>query len=344
MESLYHQIAHLAWRLSALLGGYFHNTYTGRIAADFSDLFLQLWYFVAVGALLSTAVEVYLPVPKVRRLLQRHTSASIVGASALGLLSPLCTFAAIPVVGQLIRQGVPAAPLLAFTVASPLINPALFVYTAGTISLEMAVARLVSAFATGLAAGLAAHWALRHWTLELGNALTPQPAAYAPVAGGSDLGGRDRWRFLAYRFYRNLRFIGKYFALGLLIAALVKNLLDRDLILALLGPGSNWAIPTAMALGVPLYACGGGSIPIIDSMMRLGMAPGAALAFFIAGPATKFQTLTVFGAIFGRRWLGFYLGVMLASALVWGYAYPFGNAQLEIEGSGGAVYEELIGD
>ena len=41
-------------------------------------------------------------------------------------------------------MGVPAAPLVAFVVASPLMNPALFVYTAGTISMEMAVARVWS--------------------------------------------------------------------------------------------------------------------------------------------------------------------------------------------------------
>ena len=57
--------------------------------------------------------------------------------------------------------------------------------------------------------------------------------------------------------------------------------------------------------------------------MQMGMTPGAALAFFITGPATKFSTLSVFSAVLGRRSLGFYLTVMLLGAMLWGYVYPF---------------------
>jgi uncharacterized membrane protein YraQ (UPF0718 family) len=58
-------------------------------------------------------------------------------------------------------------------------------------------------------------------------------------------------------------------------------------------------------------------------MIRLGMTPGAALAFFIAGPATKFHTVGALAAVFGRRLLACYLVVMIAGALAWGYLYPF---------------------
>ena len=85
---------------------------------------------------------------------------------------------------------------------------------------------------------------------------------------------------------------------------------------------------TSVALGVPLYACGGGSIPVIDSMMQMGMTRGAALAFFISGPATKFSTLSVFGTVFGSRLLGLYLAVMLVGALIWGWVYPFSGGPL----------------
>ena len=84
-------------------------------------------------------------------------------------------------------------------------------------------------------------------------------------------------------------------------------------------------------------------------LFALLLAPAMILAYLELGERPAFralenQTLSVFGAIFGRRWLGFYLAVVLMSALFWGYAYPFSHAQIEIEGSGGAVYEELIGD
>ena len=310
------------------------NTYTLRVLANFWDLAAQLWYFVVLGALLSTLAWRYLPKTRIRRTLQQRANGSIVASTLLALISPLCTFAAIPVAGRLINMGVPAAPLVAFVVASPLMNPALFVYTAGTISMEMAVARLVTAASVGLLAGFAAQSALRRLTFAVRTSVPAEPST-------AKTDGRSEARILAQRFRADLLFIAKFFGLGIFIAALVKTFLSQELVLALVGPGSVWAVPVAVALGVPLYACGGGSIPIVESMMQMGMSPGAALGFFIAGPATKFSTLTMLGAVWGRRILLFYLGLMLVGALFWGFLYPFGGEN--IHAKTGGVYEELMG-
>ncbi|NIO71195.1 MAG: permease, partial [Anaerolineae bacterium] len=45
-----------------------------------------------------------------------------------------------PVLVQLLRHGVPPAPLLTFVVASSLMNPQLFVLMLGGLGLEMALA------------------------------------------------------------------------------------------------------------------------------------------------------------------------------------------------------------
>ena len=147
---------------------------------------------------------------------------------------------------------------------------------------------------------------------------------------------------LARRFRGDAIFVSRYFLLGIFIAALASTFLSQELVTKIVGTGSVWAVPTAVALGVPLYACGGGSLPIVEIMMQMGMTPGAALAFFIAGPATKFSTLTVFGAVLGRRPLLFYLIVMLTGALLWGYLYPFSGEYIAVY-QGGATYEQLVG-
>ena len=334
IQTLYHDLTHPLWQAASIAEYYLRNTYTLRVLANFWDLAAQLWYFVVLGALFSTLAWRYLPKTRIRRTLQQRANGSIVASTLLALISPLCTFAAIPVAGRLINMGVPAAPLVAFVVASPLMNPALFVYTAGTISMEMAVARLVTAASVGLLAGFVAQSALRRLTFAVRTAVPAEPPT-VKSDGQSEVG------ILAQRFRGDLLFIAKFFGLGIFIAALVKTFLSQELVLALVGPGSVWAVPVAVALGVPLYACGGGSIPIVESMMQMGMSPGAALGFFIAGPATKFSTLTMLGAVWGRRILLFYLGLMLVGALFWGFLYPFGGEN--IQAKTGGVYEELMG-
>ena len=334
IQTLYHDLTQPLWQAASIAEHYLRDTYTLRVLASFWDLAAQLWYFVVLGALFSTLAWRYLPKTRIRHTLQQRANGSIVASTLLALISPLCTFAAIPVAGRLINMGVPAAPLVAFVVASPLMNPSLFVYTAGTISVEMAIARLITAASVGLLAGFAAQSALRRLTFVVRTAV---PAEHTPATAD----GQSEARILAQRFRADLLFIAKFFGLGIFIAALVKTFLSQELVLALVGPGSVWAVPVAVALGVPLYACGGGSIPIVESMMQMGMSPGAALGFFIAGPATKFSTLTMLGAVWGRRILLFYLGLMLVGALIWGFLYPFGGEN--IQAKTGGVYEELMG-
>jgi len=241
---------HQFWRLCNVVESTLEGTYTGLILGDFWNLAAQLWYFVALGALISTLIWRFLPKTWVQQKLQKRMNGSIVLASLLGLVSPMCTFAAIPVVGTLIGVGVPAAPLVAFMVSSPLMNPSLFVYTSGVISTEMAVARLLTALSVGLAAGFAARLALDRGLLRfdrLSLDVVPQ-GLYPAVAGGVGLSFGAQIGLFLRRFFQDLAFIGKYFALGIFIAALVKAFLSEELVLMAVGPGSGWAVPTAVVL------------------------------------------------------------------------------------------------
>ena len=181
IQTLYHDLTHPLWQAASIAEHYLRDTYTRRVLASFWDLAAQLWYFVILGALFSTLAWRYLPKTRIRRTLQQRANGSIVASTLLALISPLCTFAAIPVAGRLINMGVPAAPLVAFVVASPLMNPSLFVYTAGTISMEMAIARLVTAASVGLLAGFAAQSALRRLTFAVRTAVPGR----GPVLGVS---------------------------------------------------------------------------------------------------------------------------------------------------------------
>ena len=219
IQTLYHDLTQPLWQAASIAEHYLRDTYTLRVLANFWDLAAQLWYFVVLGALFSTLAWRYLPKTRIRRALQQRANGSIVASTLLALISPLCTFAAIPVAGRLINMGVPAAPLVAFVVASPLMNPSLFVYTAGTISMEMAVARLVTAASVGLLAGFAVQSALRRLTFAVRTAV-PAETSTAKTDGRSEV------RILAQRFRGDLLFITKFFGLGIFIAALVKTFLS----------------------------------------------------------------------------------------------------------------------
>ncbi|MCD6335903.1 MAG: permease, partial [Candidatus Latescibacteria bacterium] len=211
----------------------------------------------------------------------------------------------------------------------PLMNPTLFVITGGALGWQMAIARAASAFILGITAGAAAHF------LEVRGFLEFSKSVHSRIVGqvvfqereGASAKESARSRILreCWGFVKEFRgfiiFIGKYFLFALLIASVVQTLVSPDWVLALVGAGNRYSILVSVALGIPLYACGGGSVPIIEILVRMGMTQGAALAFFVAGPATKFSTILTLNAVVKKRVTAFYLIVMLLGAAILGYVY-----------------------
>ncbi len=62
------------------------------------------------------------------------------------------------------------------------------------------------------------------------------------------------------------------------------------------------------------YACGGGTIPLLQMWMIDGMSLGSATAFMITGPATKLTNLGALKIVLGtKRFVLYIIFVMLFS-------------------------------
>ncbi len=82
--------------------------------------------------------------------------------------------------------------------------------------------------------------------------------------------------------------------------------------------GGNEAFGVLMAatIGVPLYACGGGTIPLLQAWLQDGMSMGSAAAFMITGPSTKITNLGALKIVLGmKHFLCYVLFVMIFSLM-----------------------------
>lgn len=71
-----------------------------------------------------------------------------------------------------------------------------------------------------------------------------------------------------------------------------------------------------MEAGVPLYACGGGTIPLLQLWLSEGMSMGSAAAFMSTGSATKITNLGALKIVLGmKRFLLYLAYVVLFSFL-----------------------------
>jgi uncharacterized membrane protein YraQ (UPF0718 family) len=120
-----------------------------------------------------------------------------------------------------------------------------------------------------------------------------------------------------------MRFSTPWFLVAMTIAALIDVYVPRTMVQHLVGSKNIFSVPIAAALSIPLYICGGNTIPFVHELVGSGMDRGAALAFFIAGPATKISNITFLSSILGVRGMAFFLTITLGAAVLFGYWYGF---------------------
>lgn len=73
----------------------------------------------------------------------------LLGALAGGL-SPFCSCGVIPLIAALLAMGVPLSAVMAFWLASPIMDPSMFFLTAGVLNLEFAIAKTLAALGLGI--------------------------------------------------------------------------------------------------------------------------------------------------------------------------------------------------
>jgi uncharacterized membrane protein YraQ (UPF0718 family) len=277
----------------------------------------QLWYYLAVGILLAAWLDQAIPSHRLQRLFSGKR-ADVVLAALAGAASPLCTYGTVPVLLQLLSHGVSPAPLLTFLVASSLMNPQLFVLMLGGLGLEMALAQFLSVVILSLTVGtIAGRW--EPLTLLNQRTLVANPAlnkSETPVMASA-----LSWSGLLSRVVSLTESVGLYFVVGIVIAAVIEVFVPSAWVVKLLGEEHWYSVLIAGSLGVPLYACGGGAIPWIKVLLDEGMSRGAALAFFLAGPATRVTALAALATVLSRRALVLYVAFVLVGAVGLGYLF-----------------------
>jgi|YNPBryBLVA2012_1023415.scaffolds.fasta_scaffold00478_13 uncharacterized membrane protein YraQ (UPF0718 family) len=297
-----------------------------EVFVSFSGMLLRFAPFWLLGIATGALIAQFIPFESIRRVRWLGGFSGVVAGTIAGALFPAGLYGGIPLAVALSASGVPVHALMSFLITTPLISPNLLVYTAGLIGPRMAAARLVGALCIGIAGGGAA------WLLSR-SARTPGDPARLFLSGGLAgdvesraastvvLYGRRSLKLFLEDFARYARFSGKYFVLAVVLSSWIDVLVPKDWIVGLLGARSALAVVAATVLSVPMYVCGGNTIPLINKLMESGMTEGAALAFFIAGPATKAGNVAALAAVFGSRGVALFVTCAVTFSIAAGYVY-----------------------
>ena len=287
--------------------------------------FVYLWYYFelqmgqifpywVLGMVLGSAISIFLKERihgTFRALGERMLGVlGIFAASMLGVASPLCMYGTIPIAASFSKSGIRDDWLAAFMMSSILLNPQLIIYSTalGTVALTV---RILSCFLCGVLAGLL----LRRFYKGKG---------FFDFSGFEEPKNKDTDPNLLIRFlknlWRNIKATGPYFLFGIVLSVLFQRYVPAEWISGLFGENEGFGVLLAATIGVPLYACGGGTIPLLMQWLSNGMSMGSAAAFMLTGPATKITNLGAVKIVLGTRRFLLYLGFVMALSYITGLA------------------------
>ena len=281
----------------------------------FTVQFEQIFVYWVLGIVIGSTISVF-GKQKIQDMLtalqgKRLGVFGVIPASIIGIASPLSCYGTIPLAASFSEKGIKDDWLTAFMLSSILLNPQLIIYSAalGTTAL---IVRISTCFLGGALSGLL----VRVFYVRKNKPFFRFDSFKEPLLN-RDTNPNIILRLLK-NIWRNLKATGLYFFFGVVLSVLFQRYVPQDYMVKLFGNNEAWGVLMAATIGVPLYVCGGGTIPLLQGWLWDGMSMGSAAAFMITGPATKITNLGAMKAVLGIRNFVLYILYSMVFALVCG--------------------------
>jgi len=259
------------------------------------------------------------------RAFEGNPARMIVMAALLGGLSPFCSCEVIPFIAALLAVGAPLGAVMAFWLASPLMDPAMFAITSGTLGWDFAIAKTLAAVGIGMFGGFGV-------MLAANTPLFAEPLRERPAVGGccgvrKPFSGQPVWRFWQEGARRevfrdtamdNALFLIKWLTLAYVVEALMLTYVPADWIAGVLGGTGLIPILLGALVGAPAYLNGYAAVPLVDALLAQGMTQGAAMSFVIAGGVSCIPAAIAVWALVKPRVFAAYIGFALIGAIIAG--------------------------
>ena len=279
----------------------------------------QMAPYLLFGFLVAGILSIYVSPQWVERHLGGRGIGPILKSVLFGIPLPLCSCGVIPVSASIRNHGASRGATVGFLLATPQTGVDSILATWGMLGPVLAVFRPLAALVTGVLGGALVD-RLEPDNQNADDSNHPAGDTCVDTCCSGDPRHGKIVRALHHGFVVLPRDIGKALLVGVLIAGLIATFVPKDFFVEYLG-GGPLAMIVMMLVAVPIYVCSTASIPVAVGFLHMGVSPGAALVFLIAGPATNAATIAAVWKVLGRRTAMIYLGTVAVGSLLAGLGF-----------------------
>lgn len=289
---------------------------------DTLKIFIMLTIIIFIVAIIRS----FFPPEKTRKILsyKRQYLGNVV-AALLGIVTPFCSCSAVPVFIGFVEAGIPLGVTFSFLISSPMVNEVALIMLWGmfgpVIALIYITTGVLVAIVSGLIIGkLRMEKYVEGYVYEIANA----------GAVGCDCGvemevaeqtWNDRLIYARDYVFDILKKVWPYVLVGIGIGAWIHGYVPTDFLARYAGRGNIFAVPVAVAMGVPLYSNAAGVIPLVAALQEKGMAMGTVLAFMMAVTAISLPELIILRNVLKPKLLAVFVGIMAVTIIFVGYLF-----------------------
>ncbi|MEN8180542.1 MAG: permease [Pseudomonadota bacterium] len=239
-------------------------------------------------------------------------------AVTLGAVTPFCSCSSVPLFIGFVEAGIPLGVTFSFLIASPMINEVAAVILVGILGWKLAVLYVAAGLLVAWFGGIVMQafkperWVEEYvWKIQMGQADLPEP----------DKSFIGRHRYALAEVKEIVGRIWKWVLLGIGVGALFHGYVPENWVTEHLAGGNWYDVPTAVGLGIPLYANATGIIPVAEAMLSKGVAIGTTLALMMSVAALSLPELLILRKVIKWQALALFVCVLALAFLLVGWTF-----------------------
>ena len=280
---------------------------------------IKIFLLLAIIIFGVSIIRSYFPPERTKRILshKREFIGNIL-AALLGTVTPFCSCSAVPLFIGFVEAGVPLGVTFSFLISSPMVNEVAVVLLWGLFGWKIAVIYMSAGLSVAVIAGfIIGKLKLEKWVEEYVYKIQSLGAAINTVKQTF----KDRLVYARENTADILKKVWVYVIIAIGIGGFIHGYAPDDFLARYAGNGNPFAVPIAVAIGVPLYSNAAGVIPIVYALMEKGMSMGTVLAFMMAVTALSLPEMIILRKVLKVRLLAVFVSIMTITIVGVGYLF-----------------------
>ena len=280
------------------------------IMAELAVLFIGISTIIAL-------VFMYIPQDKLKTWMLGKGLWGNIMAVLFGAVTPFCACSTVPMTLGLLQAGVPFGTVMSFVIASPLMDPLVFILLIAFMGWKVAIGFFILTSVFAVVFGVILD--KMGWSNQVKNVRIKGNGHEQNKEVPKGLKNRLKLSFL--KAWGDFKSVFIYMIIGVGIGAAIYGYIPTDLLAKVAGPDNPFAVFVVALIGMPLYIRVEAAIPIGLALMDKGVSIGAVIAFIISGAGIAIPELTMLASIFKKKIIISFIVIVFISAVLSGYIF-----------------------